>query len=173
MEKRQDQPRWRFRLPRLPRLRAVMKWSGVTLCVLIFALWLVSGFRVVVLAKWNGRCLIQCSASAGVLWCAFRDNPYGRSPDPAEFAYWFAFPRKEPGWTWPIRPAVWATGGFTPLYLPFLLIALPTGFLFYSDRKVRSGLCAVCRYDLRGLPETTTRCPECGSMIVVSLERGE
>lgn len=54
-----------------------------------------------------------------------------------------------------------------PLWLPFLLIAIPTGFLFWSDhrRRMRVGCCEKCGYDLTG--NTTGRCPECGAESVI------
>ena len=47
-----------------------------------------------------------------------------------------------------------------PLWLPLLLIAAPTFWLFYTDRRAKPWQCAKCRYDLRGID--TNKCPECG-----------
>jgi len=54
----------------------------------------------------------------------------------------------------------WPLGA--PLWIPVVLIALPTGFLFWSDhrRRMRVGCCEKCGYDLTG--NTTGRCSECG-----------
>ena len=83
------------------------------------------------------------------------------------------------------RPVRWPQLGFTrrmenrwgiifytypiPLWLPFVLIALPTGWIWYSDRRVKAWQCAKCRYDLRGLEGggegggDKIVCPECGT----------
>jgi hypothetical protein len=50
-----------------------------------------------------------------------------------------------------------------PLWLPFLVIVIPTVFLFWSDRRIRFGRCQRCRYDLSG--NMSGACPECGTPI--------
>ena len=47
-----------------------------------------------------------------------------------------------------------------PLWIPFLLVAIPTGILFWRDRRTPPGHCQRCRYDLTG--NTSGICPECG-----------
>ena len=47
-----------------------------------------------------------------------------------------------------------------PLWLPLLLIAAPTAYLWRTDRRPKPWQCAKCRYDLRGLEGGV--CPECG-----------
>ena len=49
---------------------------------------------------------------------------------------------------------------FLPLWIPLVLVAVPTGVLFHRDRKPMPGHCRKCRYDLTGLDGNT--CPECG-----------
>ena len=49
-----------------------------------------------------------------------------------------------------------------PLWLPLLILLIPTLLLWRRDRrKPRPGFCRVCDYDLTG--NTTGRSPECGS----------
>lgn len=60
----------------------------------------------------------------------------------------------------PISPIVQNGYIFIPLWLPLLLIAAPTAYLWYIDRRAKPWQCATCRYDLRGLDGGV--CPECG-----------
>jgi hypothetical protein len=54
-----------------------------------------------------------------------------------------------------------------PLWLPLLLIAAPTAWLWYTDRRAKPWQCDKCRYDLRGLASESqpTTCPECGTEV--------
>ncbi len=48
-----------------------------------------------------------------------------------------------------------------PLWLPFLIMAIPTAFMFWRDRKrIPAGHCSTCGYNLTGAEHE--RCPECG-----------
>ena len=149
-----------------------MKWSGVTLCVLLFTSWVACQNRVIGLA--------MPRSGGGMFAVYLGDAQFNVMKDSLVTSLvWSAGElRAGDGFTVADSPAsdrwgslVWEPGARNsyyciPLWVPFLLIALPTGFLFYSDRKQnRPGLCAVCRYDLRGLPETTMKCPECGAAI--------
>lgn len=48
-----------------------------------------------------------------------------------------------------------------PLWLPFLLLALPTAWLWRCAARPPPCHCRRCRYDLTG--NTSGRCPECGA----------
>ena len=53
-----------------------------------------------------------------------------------------------------------------PLWLPLLLIAAPTAWLWRTDRRAKPWQCAKCRYDLRGLDGRNNGvCPECGTRL--------
>lgn len=49
-----------------------------------------------------------------------------------------------------------------PIWLPFLIIAVPTAFLWHHDRrrKFKPGRCQNCGYNLTG--NISGVCPECG-----------
>jgi hypothetical protein len=49
-----------------------------------------------------------------------------------------------------------------PLWIPFLLIGLPTGWLWWRDRRRVPAGCCACGYDLTG--NISGRCPECGAL---------
>jgi hypothetical protein len=50
-----------------------------------------------------------------------------------------------------------------PLYLPFLLVAVPTFLVWWKRPRRRRGHCPQCNYDLTGNVSGT--CPECGAAI--------
>lgn len=58
-------------------------------------------------------------------------------------------------WTWYIR---------IPFWLPFILVGLPTAFLWWRDRPFPKGCCQSCGYNLTG--NASGICPECGTRIV-------
>jgi hypothetical protein len=51
-----------------------------------------------------------------------------------------------------------------PLWVPVLVTAIPTGLLWWRDRRPAPGRCPACGYDLAGLPAPAA-CPECGGML--------
>ena len=53
----------------------------------------------------------------------------------------------------------WIQRVTVPLWLPLVLIAIPTAFLWWRDRPPKPGHCP-CGYDLRG--NVSGKCPECG-----------
>jgi hypothetical protein len=76
--------------------------------------------------------------------------------------------RDQFGWAWRPSTQVAATVPtititWVPLYIPFTLLALPTAWIFYRDRRSvrwrREGRCLGCGYDLSGV---SGKCPECG-----------
>jgi hypothetical protein len=50
-----------------------------------------------------------------------------------------------------------------PLWIPLVIIAIPTAFLFWRDRRIPLGQCQKCRYDLTG--NVSGVCPECGEKV--------
>ena len=63
-----------------------------------------------------------------------------------------------------------ATRVFLALWIPLLLIAAPTAWLWRTDQRAKPWQCPKCRYDLRGLDGGV--CPECGHELKPSNAEG-
>jgi hypothetical protein len=50
-----------------------------------------------------------------------------------------------------------------PVWLLLVVVALPTTFLFWYDRRIPPGHCQKCGYSLTG--NTSGVCPECGEKV--------
>jgi len=156
---------------RRQRLRGTCKWGGVTLCVLLFALWLASRWYMIFLhtpassggdlnylsvAGGLGSVVVIRNNTSEVLYVMTDRNSVVKAMEP-----------RNRGWSWWPRSQSFRYPGVYrfhfPLWLPFLLIALPTGFLFWSDhrRRMRAGCCSQCGYSLTG--NQSGKCPECGA----------
>ena len=64
-------------------------------------------------------------------------------------------------------PWVYSGSGKTmivcPIWIILIIIALPTAYLFYRDRRYPRGHCQGCGYDLTG--NVSGVCPECGRAV--------
>jgi len=142
------------------------KWVGLVLCVLLAA--------VFVASRWMGIGA-QTLSTQGVHWDASVER--GRlalyeevSPDVtvperrSSFRVWFNVPPTLNLWIdWSHRALI--NGDRVrrvrvPFWMPLLLLAVPTVWLWRADRRAKPWQCAKCRYDLRGLEGGV--CPECG-----------
>ena len=162
-----------MRQPRFRRL-AVLKWTGVSLCSLIFVVWFGSrwfGATIEHRRIWTVR---SAYVADGRLELTRSIYPYSTVffyPEGWSFRR-FALQTDGFHWLWSperILKTVPTTlqGLVVPLYIPFTLLAAPTALLFCRDRRrvrwARSGCCAGCGYNLAGLPVAErVRCPECG-----------
>ena len=147
---------------RRQRLRGTCKWGGVTLCVMLFALWLVS--------RWYFLGLFSDLRPATGIVARNGTLLIGQWPEfviPHRKVYVEIGAKCGMSSTWHWREVGWSStlafSVYFPIWLPLTLIALPTGYLFWSDhrRRMRVGCCEQCGYDLTG--NTTGRCPECGA----------
>ena len=164
--------------PRILRWAAVLKCIGAALCAAIFTLWVASGWFALLLSFRRGSSTTLVGVEGGLIGFIHAAGP----ADPYEIFEGLVVnsyrigPRFE-GWRWlPYHQVAALPGGFSsaetyvPLFVPFSLIAIPTCWIFYRDRRsarwVRAGRCAGCGYDMAGLAAEgaggSAVCPECG-----------
>ena len=160
-------------MPRSSRFRRVAKWCGVGVCVLLLVAWGTAPFWVISFI-WSGSAvgLGQGCVSYSRIEGSRMQSPTGVTQG------WSAYHplRWEMRWWGPfyteMRGSSQARGQSrivqmlarritVPLWIPFLLTAIPTAWLFWRDRKHPPGHCHWCGYNLRGLP--VARCPECAT----------
>lgn len=138
---------------RQSRLRRIIKWGGtlasVAMTFLIISPWCISW------SSGGGHCRIAAGAGgAGVGWCSQQaccflpGLSYEHCDELNPRTWWFDYYDGSVSYL------------HLPLWVPLLLVALPTAFLWWRDRRVPPGHCLQCGYDLTG--NTSGVCPECG-----------
>ncbi len=143
-------------MKRQQRTRRVLKWAGLVVSILLVVAFPVSRWAAFG-CTWGAE---ACCFSAGAL-LFFQASRATSAPH---------------GWVHrqSVTPRVcWLPGtthgrmgaGFAlPLWIPLVLIALPTSVLWWRDRRgVLPGYCQKCGYNLTG--NISGRCPECGEAI--------
>jgi hypothetical protein len=151
------------------RIRRWFKWIGTTVCVLLLVMWVYSVWGSVfrVCRVRNAECTVELTAQN--LWFIWVDSGVPRQTE------WIF------RWRHPLALRLWlphASGGGmsrngknigfrtfnVPLWIPILLIAIPTLFLFWRDHQLNpTGHCQKCGYNLTG--NVSGICPECGEKI--------
>ena len=159
-----DAGKRRFGLPirRLPWCR-ILRWAGTGFCALIVAAAIADlrwSFR------WQGKHgAVAITAGSIVLdWGEFERKRRG-------FVINVAYDNISEAWTawtrdyW--RPKWASLGGqnliYLPLWIPFILVGIPTAWLWRLDRRRPAPGHCRCGYDLTG--NRTGRCPECGNVL--------
>ncbi len=138
------------------RWRTAVLWVGYTLCVLIVAAFVVSGWWFVALQVPTpyGPAL----GATGGMWVTVLGQSYSgiwvmETASPSSDGTW-------PSWRmW----NHWNAGKrflYVPLYAVLLAFAVPTLLVWRFVPKFPRGHCRRCGYNLTGLREA--RCPECG-----------
>ena len=155
------------------KLRRFLKWAGLVVCLLIVVGW---GFSLIWLVALQRKHFCAGLYPGRISFTHQRalDDP-GRRINVDAFcirrlytlgSYSFALTPRKLGFNWPngyVGPLPDGTYTYSvdvPLWLALVVIAFPTAFLWYRDRRPPPGYCQTCGYNLTGLPEP--RCPECG-----------
>jgi len=174
MMKRRDEsePPRRHPPPRRSRLRGLLKWTGTLACLLILlAAAACERWRRVACVAANGEMGV-CDGGAYLYWWKHESDffpleiaigPYGH--------HGIGQRGLVRGW-----PEARFVAGFNlivvPLWMLFVLIGVPTAWLWWRDRRrVPAGGCAACGYDLTG--NVSGRCPECGALREVGTPKSE
>ncbi len=145
---------------RRPKLRRVMKWVGVSVCVAIIGVYCLSWCAVIEAKNGMNICWIQkgaaCIQPDDDLWDAVWLSVHWRLRDSTSYpAQWW--PKNAPVmWTSRLMDRYWV-----PLWIPFVCVFLPTAILFWMDRPPPKGCCLPCGYNLTG--NVSGVCPECGA----------
>lgn len=143
------------------RIRRMGKWAGLGACLLLVgaAVWsLLFPTHSVWLEgteTWvwgTGRCAVECGHGMNLVT--------GGSS-----MLWLIGCAAETQWMPTVRRAT--AGGRTatylclPLWIPFVVVGMPTGILWLRDRRPPKGHCRICGYDLTNNVSGT--CSECGT----------
>jgi hypothetical protein len=153
---------------RRPRTRRVLKWVGTVACVLVFTAWALS-------TKWSlayvGQPVCLDVIRGGVTVDRFRALDMAMF-NPCRQGYWRVrtLSRIDPP-VWSPSLGIWharfhgrVSAFILPLWIPLALLATPTIILWCHDRRrIPSGHCQTCGYDLTG--NVSGICPECGTPV--------
>jgi len=130
--------------------------------LLIIVAWVVSLFWAWEYVTPRGQRGLGLGISRGIFFC------FVFSPWPQQTVGWqtrAAWEKME--WL----PSVHNLGGSgfvrtLPLWIPFILVAIPTLYLWRADRRIPPGHCQKCGYNLKG--NVSGICPECGTNVTCS-----
>ncbi len=152
-------------MARLGRTGRILKWAGLVVSILVAVAWAVSlrwglihtrQTRPAVIAK-TGTTLASGRVMSLRCGCViyYADFPLDRRR-----GWWTIRFRESPKW----RPVMQGVLIILPLWIPFLIVALPTGLLWWYDRRrTPPGHCQKCGYNLTG--NVSGVCPECGTAV--------
>lgn len=145
------------------RTRRILKWGGFIACVLIVVAWGGTLYWVVGYFWDGGGAAVGESGVCFYRICG-RSGGYWRVTSTLlPFRRILPQVRSSRGRT-PATSGITVTRVCVPLWLPFLIAATPTAFLFWRDyRRYPPGHCQSCGYNLTG--NESGRCPECGKPI--------
>jgi len=145
----------------------VFKWIGTICCFGFTLIGLVSvwirpllGFRCGYISARHGNVLVTWSAAENAERDVFVSG-LELIELPARFRFLWPYVRKVAvGWRGGTHLR-WAV--LLPLWLLFVIVAMPTLYLWWTERSFPPGHCQKCGYDLTG--NVSGRCPECGTLV--------
>jgi hypothetical protein len=140
----------------------VLKWVGVVICAVILLLAIPSGFgQFGYLRTTDGGFVTSGVLFTGGLVCMSVNEV-----NPDHVGRWLCTARGDWQLAWHLRPWLHTSSSglrmvVLPLWIPFLIVGLPTGLLWWRDRRTPKGHCQKCGYNLTG--NVSGVCPECGT----------
>lgn len=141
-------------------IRRWVRWGGVAAMVVIAGVWGASAFGFV------GIYLDQSGGFCGIGSGVFAWSAGVPAPGPSSWQLMVNLFPKElwPKVYWLPRLASPQPGNlsYVPLWMPWIVIAGFTFWLFRADRLKAPHACPACGYDKTGLPAGAP-CPECGA----------
>ena len=175
-------------MPRLSRKLRVCKWVGTLSCALIAAAFVLSDHWTLTYFRRPERPALQTSQDMetqielfeGVMFVCLRPSPPLCVSPYSRWSLARIWPNHWQGLRqYPLPRIIHEVdqvrlrssqpcdryGAFVPFWLPFLIVLLPTLWLWHRDRRkppdVHRDFCRGCDYDLTG--NTSGVCPECGA----------
>lgn len=155
-------------MPRKSRTRRILKWVGLGVCVLILIVWCLNTTVLrseLLFVEYFGRSNYLCIYQGTIEWVVPDANPAERRGWQINDVPGYPFVSRMHRVGFLLPDIDLAPNGtrfvLIPLWLPFLLVALPTGYLFWRDRRrIPPGHCQSCGYNL--FANVSGICPECG-----------
>lgn len=144
--------------------RQLTRWLTTTISVAFLATWIFASFKTYTYVS-SGRPKRDFHLAAG---CVHWFEPVSQGTNVDRHDTYYLVSRRwlrtfEPGLTIPMTYVAPGLGRFTiiPLWLPFLLAAIPTALLWRRDRRPGPDDCQNCGYNMTG--NQSNKCPECGT----------
>jgi hypothetical protein len=138
--------------------RRALKWVGTLLYVLTFSVWMLSFVvhivRLGVGRSWPNEFNVHlASGGVGIDNSVNRDGWRVSLATTVRFNWLPVLMSDKRNW--------WSF--YLPLWIPLVVVAVPTAFLWHRDRRMPPGHCQKCGYDLTG--NVSGVCPECGTAV--------
>lgn len=166
-----------------------LKWAGVVACVVILGAWMVSTTWILEYLNTNENVFVSACLYAGCLVVArqvyeYPEDRAAKGFDPPALwrkrrITWIRSWREQLGLRMPlamtrddvVEGCPWTpyrrTEVVLPLWMPFVLLAIATAYIFARDRRwIPPGHCKTCGYILTG--NVSGICSECGTEIVTA-----
>jgi len=147
------------------RARRILKWTGVGLLIALGAIWIASAWCGISVVLPGNRAYVYATVGRVGVFTSNYDLSIDNIRTSVRNHGLGKLNFEMPFWGFTERSGMKCEGLNMPAWLPLLLTAIPTAWLWHRDRRLISSspghlLCLRCGYDLTG--NTSGVCPECG-----------